>query len=63
MIVSEIFTAFDGRQLDKYYSDSGYKIRDKRDGEIYDECVVVEGTDINYFEETDEKIISEDILL
>lgn len=60
MLKSEIIERDDGVKLCKTYSDGNYKIKQFETGNIYDEAVDIENVLYTY-EETDEKIDSEEI--
>ena len=54
MIIMKKISAVDGAERNYFYSDQKLKIRDKRDGNIYRDCVTPTNVDISFFEETDE---------
>ena len=61
MIKREFYkTRKDGVNLYKTYSDEGYRIKQIETGNIYDEAIDVETANYTY-EETDEKIVMDDI--
>lgn len=53
-------TRKDGVNLYKTYSDEGYRIKQVETGSIYDEAIDIETTSYTY-QETDEKIVVDDI--
>lgn len=54
MIITQKISATDGTERNYFYSDQKLKIRDKRDGNLYRDCVTPTDVDISFFEETDE---------